>query len=346
MSDPSQLSKPDTDLLPCPFCGGEAEFAGYAHEPDCYVYCGNDNCFGPRTTAGNLHDAAIQWNTRAAVPAQGQPEPASTTGDYRASKYVEKSESKTYTAGIDAMRHYDYCDRQWHICAVQFHHKDEAEAVKLRDRVLTFLCASPPVPPQDSLRAALNDIVSWREDTLGKRPKEPHPFNQSAELTEAFDRGARMAFYRCADRAKAALAIHSQEGKSSMITRDELLTEFKGYIVDVFTQAEEVRGPKLDAILDKLATSAVRIASSSLVSENEEIAAWSDAELAQRMREHVSFRSGNQLKNSAWAMLLAASDRLAAAAILVERQRKVLDQAELVLDQAKDCINAETPEDT
>jgi hypothetical protein len=69
----SQLSKPDTDLLPCPFCGGEAEFAGYAHEPDCYVYCGNDNCFGPRTTAGNLHDAAIQWNTRAAVRAQGQP---------------------------------------------------------------------------------------------------------------------------------------------------------------------------------------------------------------------------------------------------------------------------------
>jgi chromosome segregation ATPase len=30
---------------------------------------------------------------------------------------------------------------------------------------------------------------------------------------------------------------------------------------------------------------------------------------------------------------------------LVERQRKALNQAELALDQAQDCINAETPED-
>ena len=59
---------------------------------------------------------------------------------YRKAKYVEQNpDSKTYTAGIDALRRYPYQDEQWHLSAIEFHHKDEAEAVKIRDKVFEFL---------------------------------------------------------------------------------------------------------------------------------------------------------------------------------------------------------------
>jgi hypothetical protein len=99
-----------------------------------------------------------------------------------------------------------------------------------------------------------------------------------------------------------------------MMSRDEMLAQFKVYVVDVFTQPEAVRGPKLDAILEKLAGQAVQIAASQLISQDEDIKTWSDADLARHMREHVTFRGGNRLKNSAWAMMLEASDRLASPA--------------------------------
>lgn len=53
----------------------------------------------------------------------------------------------------------------------------------------------------DDARKALEEIVSWKHDTLGKRESDDTP-----PLTADFDRGARMAFYRCADRAAKALA--------------------------------------------------------------------------------------------------------------------------------------------
>lgn len=56
------------------------------------------------------------------------------------------------------------------------------------------------------LEAALQEISSWKDDTLGARPKKPHPYNCVPEITEAFDRGARMAFYRCAERARGAMS--------------------------------------------------------------------------------------------------------------------------------------------
>lgn len=68
----------------------------------------------------------------------------------------------------------------------------------------------------NDLREALEAIASWRDDTLGKRPKEPHPFNCAPEIAEAFDRGARMALIRCADRAAAALAQPAPAGREAI----------------------------------------------------------------------------------------------------------------------------------
>jgi hypothetical protein len=64
---------------------------------------------------------------------------------YRKAPYTEQNpDSKTYTASIDAMRQYDYQDRQWHLSAIEFHHKDEAEAVRLRDLVFDLLTKDQP----------------------------------------------------------------------------------------------------------------------------------------------------------------------------------------------------------
>lgn len=60
--------------------------------------------------------------------------------NYRKGKYTEQQNSSgTWTAGIDAMRHYSYQDKQWHLHAIEFHHKDKIEAEKLRDLVFKFL---------------------------------------------------------------------------------------------------------------------------------------------------------------------------------------------------------------
>lgn len=62
--------------------------------------------------------------------------------------------------------------------------------------------AQPDLLGRETVREALEEIVSWKHDTLGPRPA-PADYDQKA--TENFDRGARMAFYRCADRAARAL---------------------------------------------------------------------------------------------------------------------------------------------
>lgn len=59
------------ELKPCPFCGGKP-FTNHRHGGIMgQVYCKNDECFGPRTTALCIEDSARQWNKRpVVVPAQ------------------------------------------------------------------------------------------------------------------------------------------------------------------------------------------------------------------------------------------------------------------------------------
>lgn len=59
----------------------------------------------------------------------------------------------------------------------------------------------------DRLRTALREIVSIRDDTLGPRG----PGLEPAEGREHFDRGCRMAFYRCAGIAETALRARDQQ---------------------------------------------------------------------------------------------------------------------------------------
>lgn len=61
----------------------------------------------------------------------------------------------------------------------------------------------------DGVVEALRKIASWKHDTLGERTgNEP-------KSTEDFDRGSRMAFYRCAHAAEEALSIIAQGGAVS-----------------------------------------------------------------------------------------------------------------------------------
>lgn len=69
-----ELSKPGTELLPCPFCGhapvwAPARLSGRIIPA--ILVCINGECFGPHTTATG-DDAIAQWNKRS-VPAQQQP---------------------------------------------------------------------------------------------------------------------------------------------------------------------------------------------------------------------------------------------------------------------------------
>lgn len=75
-------------------------------------------------------------------------------------------------------------------------------------------------PKADPLREALTEIESWKNDTLGVRPKDAQQYDCAHEIAEAFDRGARMAFYRCAERAKCALA--SQPAAAPVGGREEI----------------------------------------------------------------------------------------------------------------------------
>lgn len=57
---PTGISEKAVELLPCPFCGSDPTINGL-HA----IYCTNDECIGPHTTAARWGDALIQWNARA-----------------------------------------------------------------------------------------------------------------------------------------------------------------------------------------------------------------------------------------------------------------------------------------
>jgi hypothetical protein len=83
--------------------------------------------------------------------------------------------------------------------------------------------AHPAIGTPDDAREALKEIVSWKYDCLGERPK---PDDETPELTDAFDRGTRMAFFRCAARAEKALAALRPEQDGAKTTQ-ELSQDYK-----------------------------------------------------------------------------------------------------------------------
>lgn len=66
-----------TELLPCPFCGGEARIIAKPYEPKVCVGCDDDTCLG-FSGLGWLYEteeqAAAAWNRRADL-IEPQPDP-------------------------------------------------------------------------------------------------------------------------------------------------------------------------------------------------------------------------------------------------------------------------------
>ncbi len=63
MNPMSDLTK-QSELKNCPFCGGPATLGGSPTGIIGQVYCSNDDCFGPKTTALFKAESIKQWNTR------------------------------------------------------------------------------------------------------------------------------------------------------------------------------------------------------------------------------------------------------------------------------------------
>jgi hypothetical protein len=57
---------PDAELLPCPFCGGEAEMRGH-QAPEFWVGCPVIGCKATTDGFDSQERAARAWNTRAAI---------------------------------------------------------------------------------------------------------------------------------------------------------------------------------------------------------------------------------------------------------------------------------------
>lgn len=93
-------------LLPCPFCGGEATWRKKLWRDDVQVRghlgCGNDECFGPQTTAIG-DDAVVQWNTRATTPMMGE-ELAALAGKIRNAAQRLDPTCRPALVGEDAFR--------------------------------------------------------------------------------------------------------------------------------------------------------------------------------------------------------------------------------------------------
>src|SRR5258706_15104539 len=92
------------------------------------------------------------------------------------------------------------------------------------------------------------------------------------------------------------------------------IDEFAGYINDICSNKSVDWEPKLKTVLARFADTAVGVAASSLLNKDTAIKDMNNKELADAMQRHVRFRSGGKteakLPNSAWSMMLEASERL------------------------------------
>jgi hypothetical protein len=52
------------ELLPCPFCGGDAEYDNSDHGPYEWIYCIKCGAHGPETRYGDPEDCRALWNER------------------------------------------------------------------------------------------------------------------------------------------------------------------------------------------------------------------------------------------------------------------------------------------
>jgi hypothetical protein len=104
------------------------------------------------------------------------------------------------------------------------------------------------------------------------------------------------------------------EGEQRMTTptQAELIVEFGAYVRDVLAQPVEQQGNKLETVLAQYAASSVRLAASSLLPADVDLAAATNDEIAEHMQRHVVFRGGSRMENSAWTLMLEAAKRLRA----------------------------------
>lgn len=96
-------------------------------------------------------------------------------GQMRSSGPAEHHESGTWTAGIDVLRSYPYRETQWHLCAIEFHHKVKEEAEALRDKWLAMAMRDSAAGTAPKLSPVLfESLLSFRpllgEQLHGREP--------------------------------------------------------------------------------------------------------------------------------------------------------------------------------
>ncbi len=117
--------------------------------------------------------------------------------DLRLSGEAERNRSSgTWTAGIDAMRHYPGQDEQWHLHAIEFHHKDKAEAERLRDEWFTLRAQIAEAEAKFSVEHRRYNDASRRADDYRKKSNS---WKAAAETAEASLARARKALEEIAN---------------------------------------------------------------------------------------------------------------------------------------------------
>lgn len=184
-----------SDLLNCPFCGGEAELRW--HNSDCYVVgCSKCAAEGPPVGTDNPSEVAAQWNTRAPAPSQPvQPE----------------------AAPVEPVAWALYFGPNAEFNEVEFaypHKKPLTDADKAAGWTATPLYTHPPAAPTDALVEKVarlghtcGDLIQHIDWLTSGLPK----MLEDAALTD--EEGLIGAAIDAANSARAALAAMQEAGR-------------------------------------------------------------------------------------------------------------------------------------